>query len=241
MSGERPILLVDDDRSLRETLAEQLAIDGEFEVVGAGTIAEAEDQIAARGGRFDAIILDVTLPDGDGRDLCARLRRQGVKVPIIMLTGSDEESDVVRGLDSGANDYIAKPFRLAELLARLRAQLRIFENSEDAVFTIGPYTFRPSAKLLQEPARNRRIRLTEKEAAILKFLYRAGTRPVARQVLLNEVWGYNAAVTTHTLETHIYRLRQKIEPDPQNARLLVTEGGGYRLDPEGTLSDSTVE
>jgi DNA-binding response OmpR family regulator len=140
---------------------------------------------------------------------------------------------VVRGLDSGANDYIAKPFRLNELLARLRAQLRIFENSEDAVFSIGPYTFRPSAKLLQDPAKNRRIRLTEKEAAILKFLYRAGTRAVARQVLLNEVWGYNAAVTTHTLETHIYRLRQKIEPDPANARLLVTEGGGYRLDPEG--------
>jgi DNA-binding response OmpR family regulator len=88
-------------------------------------------------------------------------------------------------------------------------------------------------KLLQDPAKNRRIRLTEKEAAILKFLYRAGTRAVARQVLLNEVWGYNAAVTTHTLETHIYRLRQKIEPDPANARLLVTEGGGYRLDPEG--------
>jgi DNA-binding response OmpR family regulator len=125
---------------------------------------------------------------------------------------------------------------MAELLARLRAQLRIFENSEDAVFTIGPYTFRPAAKLLQEPARNRRIRLTEKEAAILKFLYRAGSKAVARQVLLNEVWGYNAAVTTHTLETHIYRLRQKIEPDPTNARLLVTEGGGYRLDPEGVAS-----
>ena len=153
-------------------------------------------------------------------------------MPIIMLTGSDAETDVVRGLDSGANDYIAKPFRLNELLARLRAQLRIFENSEDAVFTIGPYTFRPSAKLLQDPAKNRRIRLTEKEAAILKYLYRAGGRPVGRQILLNEVWGYNSAVTTHTLETHIYRLRQKIEPDPANACLLVTEGGGYRLDPE---------
>jgi DNA-binding response OmpR family regulator len=236
MTAERPILIVDDDEALRETLAEQLSLDGEFGTTEAGSIAQAEACLASPQGRFDAIILDIGLPDGDGRDLCTKLRRQGVKVPILMLTGSDEEADVVRGLDSGANDYIAKPFRLNELLARLRAQLRIFENSEDAVFTIGPYTFRPSAKLLQDVARNRRIRLTEKEAAILKFLYRAGIKPVARQVLLNEVWGYNAGVTTHTLETHIYRLRQKIEPDPANARLLVTEGGGYRLDPAGTLS-----
>jgi DNA-binding response OmpR family regulator len=233
MPGERPILIVDDDRLLRATLVEQLTVDGEFTAAEAETMAEAEQLLATKNARYDAIILDVGLPDGDGRDLCARLRKQGVKVPIIILTGSDDEVDVVRGLDSGANDYIAKPFRLAELLARVRAQLRIFENSEDAVFTIGPYTFRPAAKLLQEPVKNRRIRLTEKEAAILKYLYRAGTRPVARQVLLNEVWGYNAAVTTHTLETHIYRLRQKIEPDPSNARLLLTEGGGYRLDPEG--------
>jgi DNA-binding response OmpR family regulator len=233
MAGERPILILDDDRALRSLLVEQFAVDGEFVAVEAATVAEADAQLDSNEQRFDAIILDVGLPDGDGRDYCARLRRQGVKVPIVILTGSDDETDVVRGLDSGANDYIAKPFRLAELLARLRAQLRMFENSEDAVFSIGPYTFRPSAKLLQDPAKNRRIRLTEKEAAILKFLYRAGTRPVARQVLLNEVWGYNAAVTTHTLETHIYRLRQKIEPDPSNARLLVTEGGGYRLDPEG--------
>jgi DNA-binding response OmpR family regulator len=235
MSGERPILIIDDDNALRETLVEQLEVDGEFAASEAGSISEAESMVTARDSRFDALILDVTLPDGDGRDLCASLRKAGLRMPIIMLTGSDDEVDVVRGLDAGANDYIAKPFRLAELLARLRAQVRIFENSEDAVFTIGPYTFRPSAKLLQEPVKNRRIRLTEKEAAILKFLYRAGTRPVARQVLLNEVWGYNANVTTHTLETHIYRLRQKIEPDPGNARLLVTEGGGYRLDPTGVV------
>lgn len=233
MSTERPILIIDDDRALRATLVEQLMVDGEFIAAEAASVAEAEQALGAKDARFDAIILDVGLPDGDGRDFCARLRKQGVKVPIIILTGSDEEKDIVRGLDSGANDYVAKPFRLAELLARVRAQLRIFENSEDAVFTIGPYIFRPSAKLLAEPAKNRRIRLTEKEAAILKYLYRAGARPVARQVLLNEVWGYNAAVTTHTLETHIYRLRQKIEPDPSNARLLLTEGGGYRLDPEG--------
>ncbi|MGI4955586.1 MAG: response regulator transcription factor [Janthinobacterium lividum] len=236
MSVERPILIVDDDATLRETLVEQLEVDGEFAAAQAATISEAESMVTARDARFDALILDVGLPDGDGRDLCASLRKAGLRMPIIMLTGSDDEADVVRGLDAGANDYIAKPFKLNVLLARLRAQLRIFENSEDAVFTIGPYTFRPSAKLLQEPVKNRRIRLTEKEAAILKFLYRAGERPVARQVLLNEVWGYNANVTTHTLETHIYRLRQKIEPDPGNARLLVTEGGGYRLDPTGVVA-----
>jgi DNA-binding response OmpR family regulator len=221
---------VDDDAALRSTLAEQLEVDGEFAPAEAGTATEAEQMLTAPEARFDAVLLDIGLPDGDGRDLCARLRKHGLKVPIIMLTGADAESDVVRGLDAGANDYIAKPFRLNELLARLRAQLRVFDNSEDAVFVIGPYTFRPSAKLLLEGTRNKKIRLTEKEAAILKFLYRSGGKPVGRQILLNEVWGYNSAVTTHTLETHIYRLRQKIEPDPANARLLLTEGGGYRLD-----------
>src|SRR6201989_2275790 len=169
MSAERPILIVDDDSVLRETLADQLAVDGEFIAVAAGTIDEAGEKLGAKDARFDAVILDVGLPDGDGRDLCNRLRKQGQKMPIVMLTGSDAETDVVRGLDSGANDYIAKPFRLNELLARLRAQLRIFENSEDASFPFGPYTFSPSAKLLQAPSKNRRIRLTEKEAAILKF------------------------------------------------------------------------
>ena len=231
MAGPRPLLIVDDDAALRATLAEQLALDGEFAPAEAATAAEAERMLTGPDARFDAVLLDIGLPDGDGRDLCARLRKQGLKIPIIMLTGADAEADVVRGLDAGANDYIAKPFRLNELLARLRAQLRVFDNSEDAVFTIGPYMFRPSAKLLLEPSRNRKIHLTEKESAILKYLYRAGGRPVPRQVLLNEVWGYNSAVTTHTLETHIYRLRQKIEPDPSNARLLLTEGGGYRLDP----------
>jgi DNA-binding response OmpR family regulator len=228
--SSHPILVVDDDTALRTALVEQLLHDGEFLPTQAENLAEAQVRLAAPDARFDAILLDVALPDGDGRDFCKTLRKQGVKVPIIMLTGSAEETDIVRGLDSGANDYLAKPFRLNELLARLRAQLRSFENSEDAVFTIGPYVFRPAAKQLLEPVKNKRIRLTDKEAAILKFLYRAAGKPVARQVLLNEVWGYNAAVTTHTLETHVYRLRQKIEPDPAIAKLLLTEGGGYRLD-----------
>jgi len=231
MPNRHPVLVIDDDQVLRTELLEQLAADGEFAPDGARSIEEASALLGVADTRYDAILLDVGMPDGDGRDFCKKLRLSGLKIPIIILTGSAAESDVIRGLDSGANDYITKPFRLNELLARLRAQLRSFESSEDAVFTIGPYVFRPAAKQLLEPLKNRRIRLTDKEAAILKFLYRAAGRPVARQVLLNEVWGYNAAVTTHTLETHVYRLRQKIEPDPAASRLLLTEGGGYRLDP----------
>jgi DNA-binding response OmpR family regulator len=231
MATPRPILIVEDDAALRSTLVEQLALDGDFTADEAESAGEAEAKLANANARYDAILLDIGLPDADGRDFCAKLRRDGRQMPIIMLTGADAEADVIRGLDAGANDYIAKPFRLPELLARVRAQLRVFDNSEDAVFTIGPYLFRPSAKLLMEPARNRKIRLTDKEGAILKFLYRAGGKPVPRQILLNEVWGYNSAVTTHTLETHIYRLRQKIEPDPSHTRLLLTEAGGYKLDP----------
>jgi DNA-binding response OmpR family regulator len=152
-------------------------------------------------------------------------------MPIIMLTGAAEEGDVVSGLNAGANDYIAKPFRANELLARLQAQLRLFDTSEDATFTIGHFTFRPAAKLLIGPDKKKRIRLTAKEVDILKFLYRHANRTVSREMLLDQVWGYNAGVTTHTLETHVYRLRQKIESDPGNCTLLVTAAGGYRLDP----------
>ncbi|WP_029010793.1 response regulator transcription factor [Azospirillum halopraeferens] len=229
MNPAKRILLVDDDEALRQSLAEQLQFHEEFETAEAGTgVAGLE---AARDGSFSAVLLDVGLPDMDGRDLCRLMRREGVRCPIIMLTGADTDADTILGLESGANDYIAKPFRLGVLLARLRAQLRQFEQSEDAVFPLGPYTFRPSAKLLVEEARNRRVRLTEKETAILKFLYRAGGTVIGREVLLGEVWGYNAGVTTHTLETHVYRLRQKIERDPSNAEILVTEPGGYRLVP----------
>lgn len=232
MPAKRFILIVEDDQDLAPTLAEQLTDGAGFAVVTATTLEAADAALNAEDTRVDAIILDIGLPDGDGRDYCARLRREGHQMPVIILTGADGEADVVRGLDSGANDYISKPFRANELLARLRTQLRLFESSEEAVLSVGPYTFRPSRKLLQDEAKSRRIRLTDKEAAILKFLYRSDSRPVDRQMLLHEVWGYNPAVTTHTLETHIYRLRQKIEANPANPSLLVTEHGGYRLNPE---------
>lgn len=229
MKTAKRILLVDDDANLRQSLAEQLRLHEEFETEEVGDGAEALARV--RQGFYDAILLDVGLPDMDGRELCRLIRREGVRSPVIMLTAADSDADTILGLDSGANDYVTKPFRLSVLLARLRSQLRQFEQSEDAVFAIGPYTFRPSSKLLTDEASNKKVRLTEKETAILKFLYRAGDKVVGRDVLLGEVWGYNAGVTTHTLETHVYRLRQKIERDPSNARLLVTEPGGYRLVP----------
>jgi DNA-binding response OmpR family regulator len=226
---QRRILLVDDDESLRHTLAEQLALNGEFVCIEAGN---ARDALAmAKGEKPDAILLDVGLPDGDGTEVCRDMRKAGVTVPIIMVTASSGESETVKGLEMGANDYIAKPFRLGELLARLRAHLRQHEHSEDALIAIGPYIFKPNVKMLVDEKNKKKVRLTEKETAILKYLYRAGEQAVGRETLLGEVWGYNAGVTTHTLETHVYRLRQKIEKDPAKAELLVTEPGGYRLVP----------
>ena len=226
MASLKRILLVDDDEDLREALSEQLVMTEDFDVFEAGDGHSAMNRV--REGLYDLVILDVGLPDTDGRELCRLMRKQGVKCPILMLTGHDSDADTILGLDAGANDYITKPFKFPVLLARIRAQLRQHEQSEDAVFQLGPYTFKPAMKMLID-ANERKIRLTEKETNILKFLYRATDGVVARDVLLHEVWGYNAGVTTHTLETHIYRLRQKIEPDPSNARLLVTESGGYRL------------
>lgn len=228
MTTARKILVVDDDDDLRDSLTDQLALHEEFETSSASSAAEG--LAAAKAGHLDVVLLDVGLPDMDGREACKILRKNGFKGPIIMLTAHDSEADMILGLESGANDYITKPFKFAVLLARIRAQLRQHEQSEDAVFTIGRFSFKPAAKMLIDE-RGGKIRLTEKETSILKYLYRAGRRVVSREVLLHEVWGYNAGVTTHTLETHIYRLRQKIEKDPSNAELLVTESGGYRLAP----------
>jgi DNA-binding response OmpR family regulator len=227
MTQAKRVLLVEDDEMLAESLAEQLTQEGEYAVVRAGDCAAA--RIHASDGLYEFMILDVGLPDGDGRALCREFRAQGVTSPIVLLTAADSDADTIAGLESGANDYVTKPFRFAVLMARVHAHLRSHDRSEEAMYRIGPYTFRPSAKLLLDEKAHK-IRLTEKETNILKYLYRIGAT-VPRETLLNEVWGYNPAVTTHTLETHIYRLRQKIEENPSDARILITENGGYRLMP----------
>ena len=226
MAQGKKVLLIDDDEDFRDALVEQLSIVEGFEVFEAGDAAETLEII--KNTEFDLLILDIGLPDADGRELCKLLRKQGVKCPIIMLTGHDSDADTILGLDAGANDYVTKPFRFTVLLARMRAQLRQHEQSEDATFVVGPYNFKPAHKFLLTQT-GEKIRLTEKETNILKFLLRSADTIVGRDTLLHEVWGYNANVTTHTLETHIYRLRQKIEPDPTRVSLLVTESGGYKL------------
>ncbi|MBY8916262.1 response regulator transcription factor [Nitratireductor rhodophyticola] len=224
----RTILIVDDDEDLRTTLVEQLSLYEEFDILQEETATKGIQ--SARNAIVDLLIMDVGLPDMDGREAVKLLRKGGYRAPIIMLTAQDTDSDTILGLEAGANDYVTKPFRFAVLLARIRAQLRQHEQSEDATFAVGPYTFKPSQKLLIDE-RGGKIRLTEKEAAIIKYLYRAEQKVVTRDILLEEVWGYNSGVTTHTLETHVYRLRQKIERDPSKAEILVTESGGYKLVP----------
>ena len=228
MSNKHKILVIEDDLELRGALTDQLSLYEEYEAVAAENGNKGVQM--AKTEQIDLVIMDVGLPDIDGREAARILRRNGFKAPMIMLTGHDTDSDIVLGLESGANDYVTKPFRFAVLLARVRTLLRQYETSEDAVFTIGSYTFRPSSKLLLN-LNGSKVRLTEKETSILRRLYRAGQRSVPRQTLLQEVWGYNSEVTTHTLETHIYRLRQKIEKDAIVPAILITEVGGYKLMP----------
>ena len=228
MAQPKTILIIDDDDDLRDLLREQLEQQSEFATMGAATAAAGLSVAAEK--RPDLVLLDLDLPDGNGRDVCRQLRESGVTAPVIMLTAAEGETDTVMGLEAGASDYVTKPFRFTVLLARVRAQMRAHEQSEDIVLKIGPYAFHPAGRVLVD-MKGRKLRLTDKESSILKYLHRAGGKPVTREELLAEVWGYNAGVTTHTLETHVYRLRQKIEPQPGHAKLLITETGGYRLAP----------
>jgi DNA-binding response OmpR family regulator len=229
MTKTRLILLVGGDSLERASLARALEAGGAYSLTVVASGLDAMARTHLRGERFDAIIADADLPDCDVTELCARIRRRGLRIPIIVVSDVPSEADIVHALDAGANDYMARPFRIGELTARLRAQIREHDTSEDAVLLVGPYHFRPGSRLLHEPVGNVQIRLTQKEVTILKCLYRAAGRPVSRQTLLQEVWGYSSAARTHTVETHIYRLRRKIEPDPAHPSVVVNDGGGYSI------------
>jgi DNA-binding response OmpR family regulator len=229
MNEPKHILIVGGDIGLRNALGRALASDGTFQVTEVADATDAMAQTQLRQQRLHAIIVQAAPADDDGSDLCGWLRHRGLRVPIIVLREAATEQDVVRALDAGANDYVIMPFRLAELKARLRAQIREHETSEDAVLAVGPYHFRPGARSLHEPAENRHIRLTQQEVIILTHLYRAAGRPISRQNLLHEAWSYGAGARTHTVETHIYRLRRKTEPDPSRPYIILKDRSGYRL------------
>jgi len=219
------ILVIDDDELLRQVLRDQLVSHGVGQLEEAGTISEAKQKTAQMVP--DLVILDVELPDGNGFEFCQYLRNSGFERPIIMLTGRGAEKDIVDGLDGGANDYIAKPMRIGELIARINAQLRQYNASDDVRFSIGEFDFIPADKIVKNSA-GVSISLTEKETMILKKLFRSWPETVSKEQLLSEVWGYGGNIATHTIETHIYRLRQKLRRI-QASHMIETIGATYRL------------
>jgi DNA-binding response OmpR family regulator len=222
VSAVRRILLVAPDQAIGLVLSEQLSQPDILEIATVETIEAAFERLAAE--TFDGILLDAALPDPSPWRV---LRDGAVSQPILLLNPPDAPSDSAP-IDPvhGVNAVIARPFRLTDLKLAIEALLQPSVPAED--LPLGRYRFQPTQKLLRD-GDGGLIRLTEKETAILEYLIEAGDQPIPRESLLTQVWGYNPDVTTHTLETHIYRLRQKIEDDPSQAAILVTVPGGYRL------------
>lgn len=228
----RRFLIADPNHAARATLAEQLTSRIDCTATPVESAAALREQLRP-GTHFDAIFMEARLPDADGRDLCRELRGRGFQAPILMLGASAREADVVWALDAGANDYLPKPYSAAVLVARVRAQLRSFETSEYAEVAIGNTLFRPGARTLVPAGGGRPLRLTDKEAGVLKQLHRAHGRPLSRETLLREVWGYSTESETHTVETHVYRLRKKVEL-PGCGFVIFNDAGSYRLQVEVT-------
>ena len=221
------LLIVDDDAYLRTSLRQQFVAEGFHNIFDVGSATGLNT--ALKEANPDLILLDIQMPDGNGVEICKRLRRKGFAKPIIMLTAKNAESDIIEGLEAGANDYVTKPLRMGELLARIHTQLRQFKASDDARFELADLNFVPANKMLHKMECGRMQALTEKETTILKFLYRAFPESVTKDELLTEVWGLQNGLTTHTLETHIYRLRQKIGRLTKTPIVITTESG-YRLE-----------
>ena len=226
VSPSEKILLINNDKELGEALAFQLSFDGKYELIETDSETSAFAQI--NNNFCDLVIINSQSSTLKGYNFIKNLRLASYKKPIIMLISQNSNLDIPDVQNHKADEYIIKPFRYPVLLKSIETQLYKFKKSENTQYNIGNYIFKPNSKIL-ESNKNRSIRLTEKENNILKFLYKNSGNTVSRETLLHEVWGYNSKVTTHTLETHIYRLRQKIEDDPSNACFLITEPGGYKL------------
>jgi DNA-binding response OmpR family regulator len=220
------ILLINNDKDLGEALVFQLTLVEKYQIIE--TNDETSALIQINNNVCDLVIINSQSSELKECNLSKNLRLAGYKKPIIILINRNSNLDNSDDHNHKADEYIIKPLRYPVLLKSIETQLHKFKKSENTQYNIGNYVFKPNSKIL-ESNKDRSIRLTEKENNILKFLYKNLGNTVSRETLLHEVWGYNSKVTTHTLETHIYRLRQKFEDDPSNACFLITEPGGYKL------------
>ena len=227
------VLIIEDEAAIRTGLADALVYHG------FGVHSEAEGRAGlkqALGGRFDLILLDIMLPGVDGFTICDEIRKVDRRQPIIMLTAKSTDDDIITGLSLGADDYVSKPFSVAQLVLRIKAVLRrsnigiesarIIELDDQVLIDV---------ENLSGSNGGRELAFTRREAEILQYLHANQDRPVPRDELLNKVWGYDrsAAIETRTVDIHIAKLRRKIEPEPKTPRYLVTvRGAGYRLVPE---------
>ena len=226
MPRKYKILIIEDDSDLREIIAEELMLLEEFNAIEAGTAKRGLESV--KSDLPDLIILDLSLPDEPGLDVLKTLREQGVKCPILILTAETDEGILVKGLEMGANDFIIKPFSFSVLVARIRTHIGQHEMSGEAVFVIGSNTIHPRKKLVVD-VNGRKSLFTEKEIELLKYLHRANEKVVNANELYREVWGSSVVLNTHTLESHIYRLRRKLEPHSKTFIHLITCDGGYKL------------
>jgi DNA-binding response OmpR family regulator len=223
----RRLLVVEDDPTIAEPLARALRRDGydvDVRADGASALARANR------GDVDMVLLDLGLPDVDGMDVCRRLRAESPGLPILMLTARADELDTVIGLDAGADDYVTKPFRLAELLARVRAVIRRGQV-ESAVHEVRDITVDSDAR--KAWLGGAELQLTVKEFDLLRVLVRDAGRVVSRGQLMREVWGAPWPSSTKTLDMHMTWLRRKLGDDPVDSRYITTvRGVGFRFEPE---------
>ena len=222
------ILLVEDEPGLRLTLEDRLDSEG-YRVE---SVHDGEEGLArAAGGAFDLVILDVMLPKKSGFDVCRDLRQRGVEVPILMLTARGQVADRVVGLKLGADDYLTKPFAMAELLARIEARLRKREEADIA--SADSYRFGDvclDCRRAEVTREGQGVALSAKEFQLLKYFVEHKGATLSRDELLNHVWGYDAMPTTRTVDVHVAWLRRKLEPNPRHPQYIVTlHGLGYKF------------
>ena len=227
MNARPKILLVEDDARMRTGIRANLEIEG-YDAHCVSTCAEARRSL--RDFSPDLLLLDRMLPDGDGMDLCHEIRRNGFVRPVIVLTAKGEEVDRVFGLETGADDYIVKPFSLRELMARIRGALRrsgSLEQPEGTVRVGAADVDFQQHRLLREGVE---VEISALELELLRYLHTRRGQVVSRAALLENVWGRAHTLETRTIDNFVARLRKKIEPDPSRPRVLLTvHGSGYKL------------